>query len=180
VKFQVCQREFFALLQVSSEISSLCNKRFASDRSFFLSNLREGSKISSKAFNILRRVFVVAFVFKMSSFQMESLKVMEKFDGGIFHLWKFKMRMMLFKHGLWKFVDGSATLLSEEVARANYNEKETKAFALLCEHLTDAQLAHIQYCDNVRSAWEALCGVHEAQTIGNKLFLRRRFFTIKM
>jgi hypothetical protein len=60
------------------------------------------------------------------------------------------------------------------------NEKETNAFALLCEHLTDAQLAHIQYCDNVRSAWEALCGVHEAKTIGNKLFLRRRFFTIKM
>jgi hypothetical protein len=25
-----------------------------------------------------------------------------------------------------------------------------------------------------------LCGVHEARTIGNKLFLRRRFFTIKM
>jgi hypothetical protein len=32
----------------------------------------------------------------------------------------------------------------------------------------------------VKSAWEALCGVHEAKTIGNKLFLRRRFFTIKM
>jgi hypothetical protein len=116
----------------------------------------------------------------MSSFQMESLKVMKKFDGGNFHLWKFKMRMMLSKHGLWKFIDGSATLPNEEVATADYNEKETKAFALLCEHLTDAQLAHIQYCDNVRSAWDALCGVHEAKTIGNKLFLRRRFFTIKM
>ncbi len=83
---------------------------------------------------------------------MESLKVMKKFDGDNFHLWKFKMRMMLSKHGLWKFVDGSATLLSEEVARADYNEQKTKAFAFLCEHLTDAQLAHIQYCDNVRSA----------------------------
>jgi hypothetical protein len=88
--------------------------------------------------------------------------------------------MMLSKHGLLKFVDGSVTLPSEEVATTDYNEKEMKAFALLCEHLTDAQLAHIQYCDNVRSAWEALCGVHEAKTIGNKLFFRRRFFTIKM
>jgi len=105
---------------------------------------------------------------------------MKKFDGGNFHLWKFKMCMMLSKHGLWKFVNGSATLPSEEVARVDYNEKETKAFALLCEHLTDAQLAHIQYCDNVRSVWEALCGVHEAKTSGNKLFFRRRFFTIKM
>ncbi len=42
-----------------------------------------------------------------------------------------------------KFVDGSATLPSEEVTRVDYNEKETKAFALLCEHLMDAQLAHI-------------------------------------
>jgi hypothetical protein len=55
-----------------------------------------------------------------------------------------------------------------------------KVFALLCEHLTYAQLAHIQYFNNVRSVWEALCDVHEAKTIGNKLFLRRRFFTIKM
>jgi len=90
------------------------------------------------------------------------------------------MRMMLSKHGLWKFVDGSATLPSEEVASADYNKKEMKAFALLCEHLMYAQLAHIQYCENVKSAWEAFCGVHEAKTIGNKLFLRRRFFTIKM
>jgi hypothetical protein len=102
-------------------------------------------------------MFVLAFVFnKMSSFQMESLKVMEKFDGGKFHLWKFKMHMMLSKHGLWKFVDGSATIPHDEDQITDYNEKATKAFALLCEHLTDAQLAHIQYCKNVKSAWETL------------------------
>jgi hypothetical protein len=105
---------------------------------------------------------------------------MEKFDGDNFHLWKFKMRMMLSKQGLWKFFDGNATLPSEEVARADYNDKEMKVFALLCEHFTDAQLAHIQYYDNVRSACEVFYGVHEAKTIGNKLFLRRKFFTIKM
>ncbi len=116
----------------------------------------------------------------MPSFQMESLKVMEKFDGGNFHLWKFKMRMMLSKHGLWKFVDGSVIIPHDEDQITDYNEKATKAFALLCEHLTDAQLGHIQYCENVKSAWETLCGVHEAKTIANKLFLRRRFFTIKM
>jgi hypothetical protein len=102
---------------------------------------------------------------------MESLKVMEKFDGGNFHLWKFKMCMMLSKHGLWKFVDGSATNPEDEDKITDYNEKATKAFALLCEHLTDAQLTHIQYCKNVRNAWETLCGVHETKTIENKLFL---------
>ncbi len=32
----------------------------------------------------------------------------------------------------------------------------------------------------MKSAWETLCGVHETKIIGNKLFLQRRFFTIKM
>jgi len=111
---------------------------------------------------------------------MESLKVMEKFDGGNFHLWKFKMRMMLSKHGLWKFVDGSATIPDDENQIIDCNKKATKAFALLCERFIDAQLAHIQYCKNVKSDWETFCGVHEAKIIGNKLFIRRRFFTIKM
>jgi len=110
---------------------------------------------------------------------MKSLKVMEKFDGGNFHLWKFKMRMMFSKHGLWKFVDGNATIPYDEDQIIDYNKKMTKAFALLCEHLTDAQLAHIQYYENVKSAWETLCGVHQAKIIKNKFF-RRRFFTIKM
>ncbi len=139
------------MLQISGEISSLCNKRFVSDESFSFQVYVRGQRFSSKAFNLLRRMFVVAFMYKMSSFQMESLKVMEKFDGGNFHFWKFKMRMMFSKHGFWKFVDGSVTLPNEKVVRVDYNEKETKVFALFCEHLTDAQLAHIQYCANVRS-----------------------------
>jgi hypothetical protein len=58
---------------------------------------------------------VLKFMFnKMSSFQMEPLKVMEKFDGGNFRFWKFKMRMMLFKHGFWKFVDESAPIFNDE------------------------------------------------------------------
>ncbi len=80
------------------------------------------------------------------------------------------MRMMFSKHGLWKFVDGSATILNDEDEMTNYNEKETKAFALLCEHLIDAQPAHIQYCENVKSIWETLCDAHKAKTIKNKLF----------
>jgi hypothetical protein len=110
---------------------------------------------------------------------MESLKVMEKFNSGNFHLWKFKMCMMFSKHGLWRFVDGSATIPDDEDHIADSNKKATKAFALLCEHLTDAQLAHIQYRKNVKSVWETLCYVLETKTIRNKLFLRKRFFTIK-
>jgi hypothetical protein len=80
-----------------------------------------------------------------------SLESHGKFVGDNFHLWEFKMHMMLSKQGLWKFVDGSATTFDDEDEMTNYNEKAIKAFALLCEHLTDPQLAHIQYCQNVKS-----------------------------
>jgi hypothetical protein len=62
----------------------------------------------------------------------------------------------------------------------DYNKKVIKAFALLCEHFMDAQLAHIQYYKNVKSTWQTLYGVHKANTIENKSFFQRRFFTIKM
>jgi hypothetical protein len=46
----------------------------------------------------------------------------------------------------------SATNPDDENEMTDYNEKATKAFTLLCEHLTDAQLAHIQYWENIKSA----------------------------
>jgi hypothetical protein len=52
----------------------------------------------------------------------------------------------------WKFIDGSSTISNDENETVDYNEKITKAFALLCEHFTDAQLAHTQYCENVKNA----------------------------
>jgi hypothetical protein len=50
----VCQKEFFALLQVSSEISSLRNKKFTSDKSFSFQVYMRGQRFSSKAFNLLK------------------------------------------------------------------------------------------------------------------------------
>jgi hypothetical protein len=69
---------------------------------------------------------------------MESLKVMEKFDGGNFQLWELKMRMMFSKHGLWKFIDGSVTIPNDGDQIMHYNKKVTTTFALLCEHLINA------------------------------------------
>jgi hypothetical protein len=64
----VCAIEVFGLLKASSF---------------------KGVKFFFQTFQYLEIVFVVVFVFKMFFFQMESLKIMEKFDGGNFHRWKF-------------------------------------------------------------------------------------------
>ena len=37
----------------------------------------------------------------MASFEGEGPKVVDKFDGANFHLWKFKMKMMLAEKELW-------------------------------------------------------------------------------
>jgi hypothetical protein len=77
-------------------------------------------------------------------------------------------------------VNESVTILNDENEMVDYKKNATKAFALLCEHLTYAQLAHIQYCENVKNTWETFCGVHKTKIIKNKLFLGTRLFTIKM
>jgi hypothetical protein len=40
--------------------------------------------------------------------------------------------MMLSKHGLWKFINGSVVISNDENEMVGYNEKATKAFTLLC------------------------------------------------
>jgi hypothetical protein len=102
---------------------------------------------------------------------MEFLKLMENFDGGNFHLWKFKMCMMLSKHGHWKFVDGSATIHDDEDQITDYNEKATKAFALLCEH----PRMHILHTFNIAKMSKAL-GRHFAVSMKPRLLETSCFF----
>ncbi len=111
-EFEVCGRKFFELLKVWSfkcvkeSFSHSCKFQVKFQAceikdlqmiEVFLFKFSWGVKDFFQSFQYFERVFVVTFVFKMSFFQMESLKVMEKFDGGNFHLWRFKMCMMLSK-----------------------------------------------------------------------------------
>lgn len=43
----------------------------------------------------------------MASFEDEGLKVVEKFEGGNFYLWKFKIVMVLDNKDLWEIVEGN-------------------------------------------------------------------------
>ncbi len=49
----------------------------------------------------------VRFERKMASFEGESVRVIDKFNGENFSLWKFKMEMVLASMDLWEIVDGS-------------------------------------------------------------------------
>jgi hypothetical protein len=49
----------------------------------------------------------VGFEYKMALFEGESARVIDKFNGENFNLWKFKMEMVLASMDLWEIVDES-------------------------------------------------------------------------
>ena len=47
-------------------------------------------------------------------------------------------------------------------------------------NLVDKEMLHIKGCTVLAEAWETLCNIHETKSLSNILFLRCKFFTIKM
>ena len=113
----------------------------------------------------------------------EGLKILDKFNGENFNLWKFKMEMILASRDLWDIVDES-----EEAPPSDANLKDKKAFekqsktafGLIAINLVDKEMAHIKHCKGPTKAWKILCNIHETKSLSNILFLRYKFFIIKM
>ena len=67
---------------------------------------------------------------KMAAFEGESAKVIDKFNGVNFSLWKFKMEMVLASMDLWEIVDGSEKAPAADgdaKAIKEYQRREKKA-----------------------------------------------------
>ncbi|KAH8965187.1 hypothetical protein BDL97_04G105700 [Sphagnum fallax] len=81
----------------------------------------------------------------MASFEGESARVIDKFNGENFNLWKFKMEMVLASMDLWEIVDGS-----EEAPPSNsdpkvikeYQRRAEKAMSTIAINLVDSQFHH--------------------------------------
>ena len=119
----------------------------------------------------------------MASSASESLTLVDKFNGDNFSLWKFKMEMVLASKELWDIVDGSEVpppSSADEKDKKAYDKRVKTAFAIIATNLVDKEMAHIKHCKGPAEAWKTLCNIHETKSLSNILFLRRKFFTIKM
>ena len=119
----------------------------------------------------------------MASSDNEGLSVVDKFNGENFSLWKFKMEMVLASRDLWDIVDESeaAPPSNADVKDKKAFEKRSKtAFGLIAINLVDKEMPHIKHCKGPAEAWKTLSNIHETKSLSNILFLRRKFFTIKM
>ena len=119
----------------------------------------------------------------MATYESESARSIEKFNGENFSLWKFRMEMVLSSMDLWEIVDESekpplADADSKDIKE--FNRRAKKALSIIGLSLANSQLAHIKSCKTPAQAWKALCNIHETKSLSNILFVRRKFFTIKM
>lgn len=98
------------------------------------------------------------------------------------------MQMILIDRGLWEYVDGSqpAPVLgvdANEAAQAKlveWKKKDNCAMAQIALTVGNGELVHIKGAKSSREAWLKLCSVHQAKGLAAKVFLRRRFFNIKL
>ena len=109
----------------------------------------------------------------MASSDNETLRVVDKFNGENFSLWKFKMKMVLASKDLWDIVNGS-----EEAPPSTADAKDIKAFecrvktafGMIVTNLVDKEMAYVNHCKGPTEAWKALCNIHETKSLSNILF----------
>jgi hypothetical protein len=93
------------------------------------------------------------------------------------------MEMILAEKDLWDIVEGTEKAPSSESDEkdiSKFKKHERVAFRILCTHMVDAQIQHVKSCKGAAEAWKTLCGIHETKGLANVLFLRCKFFTMKM
>lgn len=119
----------------------------------------------------------------------------EKFDGNNFHLWKFKMQLVLEEKELWDIVIGNeckpeaptsstkeqaAGEVSSTPSIVSFQKRERKAMATICLSLADNQLSLVRSATTAKGVWQCLVSNYEVKSLSNKLFLRKKYFTSTM
>ena len=119
----------------------------------------------------------------MASNEDDGHIMLDKFGGDNFNLYKFKLVMVMSTKDLWEFMKDSElqalSTVSDDVKKA-YERRCKKIFTIIATSLLDKELVHIKGCKGLAEAWRMLCIIHVTKSLSNILFIRRKFFTIKM
>ncbi len=113
----------------------------------------------------------------MSSINMSTGVSIEKLDGTNYHVWKFKMQLVLEDKELFGFIDGTDV---KAEGSAEWVKRDKKARVTICLALSDSILAAVRSCETALSVWEKLASIFESKSLVNRLFMRRKLLTMKM
>ena len=85
---------------------------------------------------------------------------------------------------LWNVVKGDEVEPTEEgtteTQRRQFQKRERKALATICLSLGDEQLSLVRTATTAKEAWSKLQSHYEVKSQANKLFLRKKYFTMSM
>ena len=103
---------------------------------------------------------------------------MEKFNGSNFELWKLKMEDFLEDRDLWEVT--SLDVRPAKISQEDWDLKDLKAKGLIRFYLANSILLNVLDEKTTNSLWTRLGSVYQAKSLVNKLFLRKKLYSLRM
>ncbi|KAK0603834.1 hypothetical protein LWI29_009143 [Acer saccharum] len=100
----------------------------------------------------------------------------EKFNGGNFLLWKMKMREILMKDNCLLAIGDRPIEITDD---NKWKEMDGNAVASLHIALADGVLSSIVEKKTTKVIWDTLTRLYENKSLHNKIFLKRRLYTLR-
>lgn len=97
-----------------------------------------------------------------------------KLNGVNYQTWKFKLKLLLTKEGLWDVVEDGVPALP--AMTADWKMKDGKAKAVIGLLVEDSELITIKNLSFAKHYWDALKEVHEKPNLTNKVSLYRKLW----
>ena len=111
-------------------------------------------------------------------------RLIEKFDGDNWHLWKEKIKFILIDKGLWKVVCGKYKKpIGSPVDPAElekWEDTDQRALSAICLHLNTTEFLTASKAESAEAAWKGLEATYEVKNTSSLLYLIRRFWTVQM
>ena len=106
---------------------------------------------------------------------------MDRFIGENFHTWQTRLKFLLQKKELWKFISSDASQIpTTREAKAQWDLADTKTLSIIALNLGDQYLHHISNLDSAKSAWETLDQLFGATCKNAKINLKLQLFKLNM
>ena len=100
----------------------------------------------------------------------------QKFNGSNFSLWKLKIKAIMRKDNCVTAIEGRPIGITDE----KWKEIDDNVVANLHLPLADSVLSSIAEKKTTKEIWDALTKLYEVKSLHNKIFLKRRLYTLRM
>ena len=101
----------------------------------------------------------------------------EKFNGTNFSLWKMKVKAILRKDNCLAAIGDRPAEITDD---GKWQEMDSNAIANLHLALADGVLSSVAEKKTAKEIWDTLTRLYEAKSLHNKIFLKRRLYTLRM